>query len=72
MWAEVRVIPRNNRRLTGVGRFRIFSDIVGLAIAPVKNDAFLQLGNYGQVNGGVIAWGISSSIYGKIDTVRVE
>ena len=72
MWAKVRIIARNNRRLAGVGRFRIFSDVVGLAIAPIKNDALLQLGNYGQVSGGVIAWGILSSIYGKIDTVRVE
>ena len=72
MWAKVRDIARNNRRLIGVGRFRIFSDIVGLAIVPIENDALLQLGNYGQVSGGVIAWGISSSIYGEIDTVRVE
>ena len=72
MWGKVRVIVRNNRRLTGVGQFWIFSDIVGLAIVPIKNDALLQLGNYGQVSGGVIAWGVSSSIYGKIDTVRVE
>ena len=72
MWGKVRVIARNNRRLTGVGRFRIFSDVVGLAIVPIKNDAFLQLGNYRQVSRGVIAWGVSSSIYGEIDTVRVE
>ena len=41
MWGKVRVIARNNRRVNGVGRFRILSDVVGLAIAPIKNDAFL-------------------------------
>ena len=72
MWGKVRVIARNSRRLTGVGRFRILSDVVGLVIGPIKNDTFLQLGNYGQVSGGVIAWGVLSSIYVEINTVRVE
>ena len=62
MWVKIRDIARNNRRLIGVGGFRIFSDVVGLAIAPIEDDTLLQLGNYGQVSGGVIAWGISSSI----------
>ena len=72
MWWKVGIIARNKSRLNGVGRISIFSHVVGLAIAPIKNDAFLQLGNYGQVSGGVIAWGVLSSIYGEINTVRVE
>ena len=72
MWVKVRDIARNNRRLIGLGGLRIFSDIVGLAIVPIENDTLLQLGNYGQVSGCVIAWGISSSIYSQIDTVRME
>ena len=58
MWLKVRVIARNKRRLVGLGGLRIFSDVLGLAIVPIENDALLQLGNYGQVSGCVIAWGI--------------
>ena len=58
MWLKVRVIARNKRRLVGLGGLRIFSDILGLAIAPIENDTLLQLRNYGQVSGCVIAWGI--------------
>ena len=58
MWVKVRDIARNNRRHIGLGGLRIFSDVVGLAIAPIENDALLQLRNYGQVSGCVIAWGI--------------
>ena len=72
MWWKVGVIGRNKRRLNGVQRISIFSQVVGLAIAPIKNDAFLQLRNYGQISGGVIAWGVLSSIYGEINTVGVE
>ena len=46
MWVKVRVIARNKRRLIGLGGLRIFSDISGLAIAPIENDALLQLRNY--------------------------
>ena len=46
MWLKVRVIARKKRRLIGLGGLRIFSDVFGLAIAPVENDALLQLGNY--------------------------
>ena len=72
MWWKVGVIARNKRRLNGVGRISIFSDIVGLAVMPIKNDAFPQLQNYGQISGCVIAWGVLSSIYGEIDTVGLE